>query len=87
MSWVNEPGPNDPYVPAPPGALAANVPAAERLLQQQQGQPPSIALETEQGQVPSIQAEPRLNAVIIQDQPDRFPVYESLIASQARPGV
>jgi len=30
--------------------------------------------------VPSIQADPRLNAIIVQDQPERMPVYERLIA-------
>ena len=80
----------DPYLPAPPGSLASNLAgnaaagaalgaAAGAAAQQQNA--PSIALETEQGQVPSIQEEPRLNAVIIQDSPDRFPVYESLISA------
>jgi type III secretion protein C len=41
----------------------------------------SIALESDQGPLPSIQAEPRLNAVIVQDSADRFPAYESLIAA------
>ncbi len=30
--------------------------------------------------VPSIQSDPRLNAIIVQDQPERMPVYERLIA-------
>jgi len=74
----------DTYVP--PGAATQTANAATSTANvlssaQQQQQAPSVALESEQGQVPSIQAEPRLNAVIIQDSPDRFPVYESLIAS------
>lgn len=66
-------GPNEGL---PPGA-AAPVPAARQASQAEAGSLPNVGL----GRLrPSIQADPRINALIVQDTPDRIPIYAELIA-------
>jgi len=69
-----------PSVPAPaPGAGAQGKPAA--VQPPLRNEDPSLA----QLRRPVIQADPRLNAVIVRDTPDRMPIYENLIALLDQP--
>jgi len=66
---------------APSGPLAgAGVPGAASNQRGQAGAAAGPNLGALPRFQPSIQAEPRTNSVIIQDTPDRIPVYERLIA-------
>ncbi len=68
--------PGGPNEGLPPGA-AAPVPAARQASQAEAGSLPNVGL----GRLrPSIQADPRINALIVQDTPDRIPIYAELIA-------
>lgn len=68
--------PGGPNEGLPPGA-AAPVPAARQAGPAEAGSLPNVGL----GRLrPSIQADPRINALIVQDTPDRIPIYAELIA-------
>lgn len=71
-------------VGAPGGVAAAADPAASSAMGMRSppaDRGPTLQVQADpRFQVPSIQSDPRLNAIIVQDQPERMPVYERLIA-------
>lgn len=73
---MGDPGLVGPVLP--PAALAAPylLPGAAQATPQ----PAIAATATTPGPRPAVQADPRINAVIVQDLPERMPLYQQLIA-------